>query len=75
MYIVSISVEKRQAEIPEVQDILTKFGENILARLGVHNCKKEKHGLIIVVYEAENIEEFIEELNTIKNIQVNFMEA
>lgn len=75
MYIVSISVEKREKEVPGVQETLTRYGDNILARLGVHNCEKERKGLIIVVYEAENIEEFVEELNQIDNVTVNFMEA
>lgn len=73
MYIVSITVDKRDKEIPDVQSVLTEYGENIEARIGLHNTSKE--GLIIVVYNKENVDEFIEELNSIGNVSVNYMEA
>ena len=73
MYIVSIKVEKRDKEVPEIQNILTKYGEAIDTRLGIHT--KDKHGLIIVVYSEENIEQFVEELNAIGDVEANFMEA
>lgn len=75
MYIISIATEKREKEIPDVQEILTEYGENIISRLGIHNCKKDNYGLIIIVYDAEDIEEFVEKLNVIKGINVNYMEA
>ena len=73
MYIVSINVEKRDKEVPEIQSVLTKYGEAIDTRLGIHT--KDKHGLIIVVYSKENVEQFAEELNAIGDVEVNFMEA
>ncbi len=73
MYIVSIKTEKRQKEVPEIQQILTEYGESIETRLGVHT--KEKQGLIIVVYSEKNVEEFIEKLNSIGTVTVNFMEV
>ena len=73
MYIVSIKTEKRKEEIPDVQQILTTFGEAIDTRLGIHT--KNNQGLIIVVYTKENVEEFVEELNTIGSVTANYMEA
>ena len=73
MYIVSIKVEKRHKEVPEIQSILTKYGESIDTRLGIHT--KDKQGLIVVVYSKENVEQFVEELNSIGNITSNYMEV
>ena len=73
MYIVSIKVEKRESKIPDVQRILTNYGEAIDTRLGVHT--KDNQGLIIVLYNKQNINEFIEDLNGIEDIKVSFMEA
>lgn len=73
MYIVSISIDKRYKEVPEVQTVLTEYGEDIEARLGLHN--KAKEGLIIIVYNKENIEEFVEKLTEIGKVSVNYMEA
>jgi len=75
MYIVSITTEKREKEIPGVQEVLTEYGENIVSRLGVHNCTKDREGLIIVVYDADNVEAFVEDLENISDINVNYMEA
>lgn len=76
MYIVSIGVSKRKREVPELQNVLTEFGKDISTRLGVHNLDdKEKDGLIIVIYNSENIGEFIERLNEVNDVSVNYMEA
>jgi len=74
MYVISISIDKREQEVPDIQGILTNYGKGVVARLGLHCCEEENQGLILVVYKGENIEEFVEELNTINNITVNYME-
>ena len=74
MYVISISIDKRAEEVPEVQEVLTKYGKEIVARLGLHSCEKEDDGLILVVYKKEDVEAFVEELNNIKDIMVNYME-
>lgn len=73
MYVVSIKVEKRHSEIPEVQEILTKYGDAIETRLGLHT--KEKQGIIIALYNKQNVEQFVEEINSIGEVTANFMEA
>ena len=73
MHIISIMVESRIKEIPDVQKILTAYGENIISRLGLHSIGKNKNGLIIVVYDGKNVEEFIDELKKIENISVKNM--
>ena len=73
MYIVSIKVEKRNEEIPDVQKVLTNFGEAIDTRLGIHT--KDNQGLLIIVYSGENIDEFVEEINSVGSVTANYMEA
>lgn len=75
MYIVSISIDNRKECIPEVQEVLTRYGKNITTRLGLHDPKKENKGIIIVAYQEDNVEEFIEELNCLPKSDVNYMEA
>ncbi len=74
MYIVSISIEHREKCVPEVQEVLTRYGENISTRLGIHNPEKENTGVIILSYVGENVEEIAEELNGIPEVTANFME-
>jgi len=75
LYIVSISIYKRKKEVPEVQSILTKYGEEIHARIGLHNISKDKKGLIIVAYTGKNIEDFIQELKSKENVIINYMKT
>lgn len=73
MHIISITIEKRIKEVPEVQKILTEYGDNIISRLGLHDIGENKSGLIIIVYEGTNVEEFIKKLKQIEKIQINIM--
>lgn len=75
MQIISISVDNRVKEIPEVQDILTEYGNDITARLGIHNPKKENQGVVIVAYIGEKVDQLIEDLNAIQGVDINDMEV
>lgn len=76
MHIVSLVIEKRTEDIPEVQATLTKYGKNIISRLGLHDIDEKEEGLIIIVYnDKESIEEFVETLNSINGANVNYMEV
>ena len=75
MYIVSISIDKREKEVPDVQPILTKYGEEIYARIGLHNISKDKKGIIIVAYTGKNITEFIKDLQIDKSVFINYMKT
>ena len=76
MHIVSLVIEKRTEDIPEVQATLTKYGKNIISRLGLHDIDEKKEGLILIVYnDKESIEEFVETLNSINGVDVNYMEV
>ena len=50
MKIITISISKRQIEVPAIQSILTKYGNDIYSRVGYHNIDKENNELIIIVY-------------------------
>ncbi len=73
MYIVSIKVMERANEATNLQTILTKYGNNIETRIGINTL--DEHGLIIIVYNNENIEEFITEINKLDNVKTNYMKA
>ena len=76
MHIVSLVIEKRTEDIPEVQATLTKYGKNIISRLGLHDIDEKEEGLILIVYnDKESIEEFVETLNSINGVDVNYMEV
>lgn len=75
MHIVSISVDNRLETIPDVQSVLTKYGKNIITRLGIHDPDKLYKGIVIISYIGDNIEKFVEELNTLKDVDINFMEV
>lgn len=75
MYIVSIAVDNRVETIPDVQGVFTKYGKNIITRLGIHNPDKPYEGIMIISYVGENIEEFVEALNMLNDTKVNFMEV
>ncbi len=73
MYVVGISVEKRKEAIPEVQNVLTRFGDKITTRLGIHDDTNESKGIIITTYKADDIGDFIEKLNSIDAVEASFM--
>ena len=62
-------------EVPNIQDVLTKYGGNIVARFGLHNCNKDSEALIIVVYDAESVSDFVEELENIEDISASYMKV
>ena len=74
MYLVSITNQNRKQSVPEVQEILTKYGKNITTRLGIRDPEDEKRGIIVVTYDGENVDEFVETLNMIQSVNVNYME-
>ena len=55
MYIISIVIEERTKEAVRVQEVLTKFGNNIISRLGLHNPEPNENDIIIVAYNNKSI--------------------
>ena len=73
MHIISINVKKRVKEVPDVQKVLTEFGDSIISRIGLHNIGENKNGLIIVVFDGKNEKEFTDKLEKIENVSVKSM--
>jgi len=75
MHVISISIDKREEEVPEIQEILTDYGKDVVARLGLHCCEKENEGVILIVYKGDNVDEFVGKLGDINKITVNSMKV
>lgn len=75
--VMSISVDHRTDSAPRVQEILTKNGELILGRFGIHDPREENTGLITVNLRGERsrINNMMDQLNGLDGVKVNHMEA
>jgi len=69
--IMGILVEERGEVAPEVQEIITKYGSDILCRMGIPGPNK-KNGLITLVVESklEDLMKFRRELEQIPGLTV-----
>lgn len=74
MYIISIAIEKRKQTVPQIQEILTRYGDEIHSRMGFHNIEVGKE-YIIIVYTGKHIDNFVNELRENENVIVNFMKV
>lgn len=74
MYIISIAIEKRKQTVPKIQEILTRYGDEIHSRMGFHNIEAGKE-YIIIVYTGKHINNFVNELRENENVIVNFMKV
>lgn len=70
--IMGILVDRRTESAPKVQEILTKFGDSILSRVGIHDPGEEDHGLITLNIRdgEEKIESLSKELESLKGVNV-----
>ncbi|HOJ77471.1 MAG TPA: hypothetical protein PLZ08_10680 [Bacillota bacterium] len=53
--VIAIMVDNRDEMAPEVQEIITRHGRDIIGRLGVPSASKEQ-GLITLIYEGKSDE-------------------
>ncbi|MGE5582961.1 MAG: hypothetical protein ACM3X9_10565 [Bacillota bacterium] len=72
--IFGIMVDNRGEIAPEMQEVITKYGRDIICRMGIPSPSKEK-GLITLVYEGEpkTANTFRKELEEIPGITVQTM--
>lgn len=70
--VMGILVDKRTESAPKVQEILTKHGDSILSRVGIHDPGEEQHGLITlnVRDEMDRIEKLEHELGALEGVHV-----
>lgn len=73
--IMGVLVDKRTKSAPRVQEVLTKYGDSILSRVGIHDPGEEEHGLITlnVRDKAERLMELEQELESLEGVQVKTM--
>ena len=72
--IMVIIVENRDSKAPDVQEVLTKFGSIINARLGLHENEFNEGKIILdLVDDEQQIKELSKELNGIIGIRVGYM--
>ena len=70
--IMGILVDKRTESAPKVQEVLTKFGDSILSRVGIHDPGEEQNGLITLNLREnyERINLLTKELESLKGVKV-----
>lgn len=71
---IAIVVPHREKSAASINDLLSQYGEFIIARMGVPHRQKQLN-LISVVLEApaEKIEELVAKLGQVNNIQVKII--
>lgn len=75
--VMSIRVDKRTDSAPKVQEILTKNGDIIIGRFGIHDPGEVDHGLITLNIrgEMEKVHIMMEELDSLRGVHTNHMQA
>lgn len=75
--VMSIRVDHRTDAAPQVQEILTKNGDMILGRFGIHDPGEINHGLITLNLrgDMQRIHHMMESLQGLEGIKVNHMQA
>ena len=74
MYLIAIKIKDRVENAPDIQEVLTRYGKNIEARLGLREKENVHEGNIIRVYDGEDLKDFLEELSNFDEIKINYME-
>ncbi|MBO4644080.1 MAG: iron-only hydrogenase system regulator [Alphaproteobacteria bacterium] len=71
---IAIVVSHREKSAALINDLLTQYGEYIIARMGVPHRQKQLN-LISIVLEApaEKIDELYEKLTGLSNVQVKIL--
>ncbi|HEX3048316.1 MAG TPA: hypothetical protein VHY08_26425 [Bacillota bacterium] len=69
--ILGIMVDNRADVAPELQEVITRYGSDIICRMGVPSPSKKK-GLITLIFEGELAEvvSFREELSALPGVLV-----
>ena len=72
--ILGIMVDNRGEVAPELQEVITRYGSDIICRMGVPSPSKKK-GLITLVFEGDlaDVVSFREELSALPGVLVQTM--
>lgn len=70
--IIGIMINKRTDKAPIVQEVLTKHGDKILSRVGLHNIDERDRGLITLTVQStkEEMDELLSELSNLEGVRV-----
>lgn len=70
-HIVGIRVQPREKFAPQVQEVLTKFGEVIVSRSGFHHPERTDGIITLVIMGGEEtVTRLKDELNNIEGVSV-----
>ncbi|AGB41210.1 hypothetical protein Halha_1264 [Halobacteroides halobius DSM 5150] len=72
--IVALQLDERGDFAPDMQKILTKYGDNIKTRIGLHNYSDDQ-GLILLQFsgQSNSLAEFKAEVNNINSLSYKAM--
>lgn len=75
--VMSISVDHRTDSAPKVQEILTRNGDLILGRFGMHDPREANTGLITVNLRGSKsrINNMMDSLSGLDGVKVNHMDT
>jgi len=70
--VMGVLLKNRREQAPEVQEVLTKYGDLILARSGVHDPARDR-GLIALMVEGgeEEVDALAQELEDVTGVDVS----
>ena len=74
--IIGISVDKRPKSAPKVQEVLTRFGDEIISRYGVHDVGEHDRGLITLnfVGSDERLTQFKNEISSLEGVKIKHID-
>lgn len=72
IYVVGLMVDERGSKAPEVQQVITRYGDKILCRNGIPSPSRER-GIITLTMEAtgEEYQQLERELKNINGVMVD----
>lgn len=72
--ILGLMVDHRADRAPGLQEVITRYGQDIVGRMGLPSPSKEK-GLITLVFKGEKsaAQDFYKELEAISGVDVQMM--
>lgn len=75
--VMSIRIDHRTDAAPRVQEILTKNGEIIIGRFGIHDPGEVNHGLITLNLRGDmgKIRNMMDQLEGLDGVKVNHMQS
>lgn len=70
--LIGILVDKRTKSAPQLQEVLTKYGDSVLSRVGIHDPNEEDQGIITLTVrdEEDKLEQLRFELSNIDGVLV-----